>query len=294
MSRYIDILNRGREILKFCEIEDFDTDAWLLFEYVFEMNRTSYFLHQLDENHNISLENKYIELIKARCSRLPLQHITGHQEFMGFDFFVNENTLIPRQDTEILAEKALEYIRKYMDLKSANSDNTGVSIMDMCTGTGCIGIAIAKLLPNIRVTGADVSDKALEVAEKNRKNLSADNISFVKSDIFDNIDSNIKYDFIISNPPYIKTGDIKNLMEEVRLHEPFIALDGSEDGLYFYRKITGEAGKRLKEGGYLMYETGCDQAQEVSSIMKDAGFCNIKVFKDLAGHDRVVTGRLHH
>lgn len=294
MSRYTDILNRGKERLKSSNIEDFNTDAWLLFEYVFKMSRTWYFLHQMEENTDLSSEDEYDKVIERRCGKIPLQHITGHQEFMGFDFFVNENTLIPRQDTEVLVEKAVSVIKDRVAEISSNSNNKQVKVLDMCTGTGCIGISIAKLLPCVRVTAVDVSDKALEIACKNGENLGVFNIEFIKSNMFNCIDKDIKYDFIISNPPYIKTEDIDKLMEEVKLHDPFIALDGREDGLYFYREITREAAMRLSEGGYLMYEIGYNQAEEVSEIMKKSGFGDVKVIRDLAGLDRVVTGKLHH
>lgn len=286
MSRYIDIVNKGRQMLEEAEIDDFAIDAWLLFEHIFRMNRTAYFLHQPDENKDLQLENEYFEAIKRRCKRIPLQHITGYQEFMGFKFYVNENTLVPRQDTEILVEAAMDTIESEFDTAQK------VEILDMCTGTGCIGISLAKLVPDISVLAADISEEALKVAQRNKDSNNADNVEFVKGDLFEAVDTDKRFKLIVSNPPYIRTKDIETLKEEVKLHDPFIALDGMEDGLYFYRKITKGAAQRLENGGYLMYEIGFDQAAEVSLIMEKAGFSQIRVIKDLAGLDRVVTGRL--
>lgn len=313
MSRYVDIVNKGRNMLEVAGVDDFNTDAWLLFEHIFGMNRTSYFLHQMEENEELNLETAYFDAVGRRCERIPLQHITGHQEFMGFDFIVNENTLVPRQDTEVLVEEAIHTIKeccgqpreKMQESSDINAeelcylrdgfvDKAAINVLDMCTGTGCIGISLAKFLPYIKVLAADISSEALKVAERNIERLEVSNIELIESDLFKNIDKEKKFKVIVSNPPYIRTRDIEALEEEVKLHDPFIALDGMEDGLHFYREITKSAVQMLENGGYLMYEIGFDQAYDVSEIMKKEGFSQIRVIKDLAGLDRVVTGRLHH
>ena len=167
----------------------------------------------------------------------------------------------------------------------------GYDILDMCTGSGCIGITLAKKFPDSNVTGVDISDKALAVAWKNKCNLDADNIDFIQSDLFAALGADRRYDIIVSNPPYIPTKVIEGLQDEVRLHDPMLALDGTEDGLMFYRRITDKSGDYLKMNGYLCYEIGAEQAADVSDIMKQAGFKDIVVVKDLAGLDRVVMGK---
>lgn len=286
MSRFIDVLNRGREILKESGISDFDTDNWILFEHIFNISRAQYLTYQFEENRDIKKEDKYYSLISRRCEKIPVQYITGHQEFMGLDFIVNEHTLIPRQDTEILVENVVNYIKK-MEQKT-------VRVLDMCTGSGCIGISIGKFLPNTRVVGVDISKEALNVAVRNAELHKCNNIEFLCEDLFDGMDENAKFDIIVSNPPYIKTTEIEKLMDEVKLHEPIGALDGNQDGLYFYRKITKEAVIRLNENGQLFYEIGFDQGMEVTEILKENNFNMVEVIKDLAGLDRVVTGRLNH
>ena len=198
---------------------------------------------------------------------------------MGLDFKVNEDVLIPRQDTEILVSEVIKVAKD------------GYDILDMCTGSGCIGITLAKKFPDSNVTGVDISDKALAVAWKNKCNLDADNIDFIQSDLFAALGADRRYDIIVSNPPYIPTKVIEGLQDEVRLHDPMLALDGTEDGLMFYRRITDKSWDYLKMNGYLCYEIGAEQAADVSDIMKQAGFKDIVVVKDLAGLDRVVMGR---
>lgn len=279
--RYIDIVNAGKEKLRTALIEDADNDAFLLFEYVFGMNRTKYFMEQMQKCDDLELIDKYNELISIREKRIPLQHITGSQEFMGFDFKVSENTLIPRQETEILVEKAIE-----LSGKCGNE----VRILDMCTGTGCIAISISKYVKKSSILAADISKEALLIVGENIDKLDATNVSLIESNMFENV--NGTFDMIVSNPPYIKTAEIEKLEEEVKLHDPFIALDGKEDGLYFYRIITKEATKHLNNGGYLLFEIGHDQADDVSMLLFENGFTDITVLKDYGQLDRVVYGRL--
>lgn len=299
MSRYIDILNRGKDSLRDAGINDFNTDAWLLFEEAFSMSRAAYFMKQLDECSDDKAEKNFNEMINVRCTHVPLQHITGHQEFMGLDFKVNKHTLIPRQETEGLVELALRYINELK--KTKKCDNPPMRVLDMCTGSGCIAISIAKLAEfkgntAVEVMGSDISHNALKMAEINKSRHKAENVTFLESNLFEFCSDKPeqRWDIIVSNPPYIRTKEIEELEDEVRLHDPRQALDGMEDGLYFYREITAGAVKYLSSEGYLLYEIGCNQGQEVSVIMKENGFTDIKVVKDMSGLDRIVTGKLNH
>lgn len=265
-------------------IEEFSLDAWYLLEYVTGVSKAMYFA---EPERAVSEENadRYIDCIRQRAAHIPLQHITGEQEFMGYPFCVNEHVLIPRQDTEILVEEAIQVMRPKM------------KILDMCTGSGCIVLSILKMcrekyyMTDLQGIGADVSEEALKVARENGRRLGVP-VTWIQSDLFAKIPEEEKYDVIVSNPPYIETAVIDTLQEEVRLHDPYIALDGKEDGLYFYRRIISEAGKYLKTQGKLMFEIGCDQAESVEELMKNAGYEQITVKKDLAGLDRVVYGTL--
>lgn len=194
---------------------------------------------------------------------------------MGLSFYVNEHVLIPRQDTEILVEETAKFLRD------------GMQFLDLCTGSGCILLSLLHLKHGVEGTGVDLSPEALKVAKKNRERLGA-KAALIQSDLFDKIES--AFDVIVSNPPYIKRAEIETLMDEVRLHEPYMALDGHEDGLYFYRKIAEEAPKYLRAGGGLFLEIGCDQGACVAELLRQQGFADVKVVKDLAGLDRVVEG----
>ena len=278
------LYREGAKQLEEAGISDAVLDAWYLLEYITGVSKALYFA---DPGKEVTSEKaeKYRAYIQRRSEHIPLQHITGEQEFMGYPFYVNEHVLIPRQDTEILVEEALKVIRP------------GMEILDMCTGSGCILLSILKMekercsVSDLNGTGIDISEEALKVAEKNRERLGV-KAAFVQSDLFEHIPKGDKYDVIVSNPPYIQTSVIEGLEEEVRLHDPYIALDGKEDGLFFYRKITENAEAYLKPQGWLMFEIGYDQAEAVSNLMKIAGFDQIIVKKDLAGLDRVVSGRL--
>ncbi len=285
LNSYEVVLARGERLLESANISEFKNDAWLLFEHVFNVPRAMYFIKK-EQNAEPELQDKYFSYIDMRCKRIPLQHITGYQEFMGLDFKVNEHTLIPRQDTEVLVEEALDTINKYK--MATNKDE--IKVLDMCTGSGCIAISVASIAENVDVFAVDLSKEALNVAKENAENNNVSNIKFVQSDLFKLIKEET-FDIIISNPPYIRTKDIEELMPEVRNYEPMSALDGFEDGLYFYRNITLEASRCLESGGYLLYEIGFDQADDVKKIMYDNGFLNVKVIEDLAGLNRVVIGR---
>ena len=287
-NTYIDILKYGKEQLIAENMADGDTDAFILFEYVFGMNRTEYILNSRKKCSDRELIKKYIEVIDKRKKHIPVQHITGVQEFMGYEFKVDEHTLIPRQDTEVLVENVIKALK----------DKKNPVIMDMCTGSGCIAISLGLLIKGSRIMAIDISEEALKVAREHAHKHQTANVSFLKSNIFNDIENRQseknKYDCIVSNPPYIKTDDIEGLMDEVKLHEPVRALDGYDDGLYFYREITKQAAGYLKDRGLLAYEIGYDQGKEVSDIMRENGFTDIAIIKDLAGLDRVVTGWLNH
>ena len=203
-----------------------------------------------------------------------MQYLTGSTEFMGLPFFVNESVLIPRQDTEVLVETALAMMKPECRL------------LDMCTGSGCILLSLAKLGTVAEGVGVDISEGALKVAERNRENLGLPQVRLVHSNLFESVEG--VFDMIVSNPPYIPTEDIEDLMREVRDHEPHLALDGSKDGLLFYRKLAEESGRYLVPGGSLLFEIGYDQGEAVSQLLDQAGFKDIHVKKDLAGLDRVV------
>lgn len=268
------LYEEGAKMLAEAGIAEYRLDAWYLLEYTTGISRASYY-GEPDRTIDSETAGRYLEVIKRRQTRMPLQHITGEQEFMGMKFLVNEHVLIPRQDTEILTEEALRVLKP------------GMKVLDLCTGSGCIIISLMKLCPGIRGEGIDISWKALETAEKNAQYHGV-TPEFVQSDLFEKAGND--YDMIISNPPYIKTSVILELQEEVRLHDPMIALDGKEDGLYYYRKIIAGSTKVLKPGGVLMFEIGYDQGKEVSELMACQGYREIKIKKDLAGLDRVVSG----
>lgn len=282
------LLREGSLMLEKAGIGEARLDAWLLLEYVTGRNRAWYFAHSSEQAEE-EQEKRYQELYRKRAGHIPLQHLTKNACFMGYDFYVDENVLVPRQDTEILVEQALLLLK----------EQKSPYILDMCTGSGCILLSILKEIPEAAGVGADLSEPALKVAQRNADSLQVkERAHFVQSDLFsgeyfaqNGSKKRTEYDMLISNPPYIATKEIQKLMDEVRLHDPYMALDGKEDGLYFYRRITAQCGRYLKTGGWLLYEIGYDQGGAVAEIMEKAGFDHIEVKKDLAGLDRVVLGQ---
>ena len=280
------IYREGTRLLAGEGIEDAAVDAWYLLEFVTGVTRAAFYAHP-DMELDADMEERYFACIGQRRQRIPLQHITGEQEFMGYPFCVNEHVLIPRQDTETLVEEALTVIRP------------GMRILDMCTGSGCILISILKAgwerqhVSGLKGVGSDISPEAAETAKKNAGRLLAEAdsppVTFCCGDLFEKVKG--RYGLIVSNPPYIRTEVINALQEEVRCHDPYIALDGHEDGLYFYRRIAKESTAFIEDGGFLILETGYDQAEDVSALLRDAGYGDIFVKKDLTGLDRVVGGR---
>ena len=292
---------RGEELLTEAGITDARLDAWYLLEHVSGVGRAMYYAMP-DKILTEVQEKQYIDFIEKRAQRIPLQHLTGTQEFMGLEFRVNEHVLIPSQDTETLVEEYIRFIRKYKENScgvsagitgsSRRENEKAFRLLDMCTGSGCILLSILheirkekKLL--IEGTGADVSEKALETARENAESLHI-RADFLHSDLFDRVEGN--FQMIVSNPPYIRTDVIETLQEEVRQHDPLLALDGKEDGLYFYREIVDTARRFLVSGGCLLFEIGADQGEAVQSMMCEAGYTHVAVKKDLAGLDRVVSG----
>ena len=276
--KYRELLKEGMEELKKAGITDAQIDAEYLLEYVSGMNRASYLMCMMEQAPEDVIE-RYREFIKMRAAHEPLQYITGEQEFMGMTFHVNSNVLIPRQDTETLVEEALKVVKP------------GMKVLDMCTGSGCVLISILK---NVNCTGGygyDISKQAINVAKENAK-LNDVPAIFERSNLFEDV-ADETFDVIVSNPPYIRSDEIPFLMPEVSEFEPHEALDGKEDGLFFYRKIIQESPDYLTDGGYLLFEIGYDQGWAVSSLMKEAGFEDVCVKKDLARNDRVVCGHKH-
>lgn len=350
---WADVLNYGKKILKNAGIVEADLDAWYLFEQSFGISRAQYFLCAREnivgstaqkmtaqEQTGNSLESKnaldcvelwlkeklsaYENALKKRAARIPLQQIIGQQEFMGLSFFVNEHVLIPRQDTETLVELVLQ-----------EQKDKDISILDMCTGSGCIAVSLKKLGGYAHVEGADISEEALKVAKRNSEEILENNdvnndavnsrteqiqnctnltnnqnkqdnseermvsevrrasqtgVTFRHSDMFSSFRETEQFNVIVSNPPYIPSAVIEELEPEVRDHEPRGALDGTADGLYFYRILAEECAKHLTPGGHVYFEIGYDQGMAVKELLDNHGFKDTRVIQDLAGKDRVVCG----
>lgn len=302
---YREIYTEGTEHLKKAGIEEAELDARLLLEFVCGTDRNALLVHG-DREVSAEACERYLGLIRRRESHVPLQHLTGEQDFMGLTFIVNNNVLVPRQDTEVLVEEVMKQL------------HDGMRILDLCTGSGCILLSLLHYSNDCEGTGVDLSERALAAAEENYERLRAARpemkARFLQGDLFSALASETEketdertaaddgksdkgtnclgepFDMIVSNPPYIKTDVIHTLMPEVREHEPMMALDGGADGLSFYRRIAEEAGKYLCGGGMLFFEIGCEQAEDVCAIMERAGFREIEVVKDFAGLDRVVYG----
>ena len=350
---WADVLNYGKKILKNAGVAEADLDSWYLFEEIFGISRAQYFLCAREnivgstaqkmtaqEQTGNSLESKnaldcvelwlkeklsaYENALKKRADRIPLQQIIGQQEFMGLSFFVNEHVLIPRQDTETLVELVLQ-----------EQKDKDISILDMCTGSGCIAVSLKKLGGYAHVEGADISEESLKVAKRNSEEILENNdvnndavnsrteqiqnctnltnnqnkqdnseermvseasklsqagVTFRHSDMFSNFPETEQFDVIVSNPPYIPSAVIEELEPEVRDHEPRGALDGTADGLYFYRILAEECAKHLTPGGHVYFEIGYDQGAAVKELLDIHGFKDTRVIQDLAGKDRVVCG----
>lgn len=266
--------------LKDNKIEEPILKARLLLAYILDVNKEYIVIHDDDEV-EVSKQKEYENGIQKLINYIPLQHITHHQEFMKLNFYVNENVLIPRPDTEILVEEVINFCKK-------NVEKT-YKILDLCAGSGAIGIAIATYVSNSQVTCVDISKEALEIAKKNAKLNNSSNIEFIKSDMFENIVG--KYDIIVSNPPYIKKQVISTLNKEVQ-KEPIIALDGGKDGLNFYRVIADKSCNYINNSGMLFLEIGYDQKEEVINLLENKGYKNVYSKKDLNGNNRIIVAEV--
>lgn len=305
---YRECYEKGCLDLQAAGIEEAALDARLLLEAVCGTNRNDLLVHG-EQPVTPEAEEKYLNWIGQRAEHIPLQQLTGEQDFMGLTFTVNENVLIPRQDTEILVEEVLKEL------------HDGMRVLDMCTGSGCILISLLHYSNGCEGLGVDLSVEALKVAERNAERILREDFSenqdcvvttfetesddaetaintvendtagrarFLQSDLFENVEG--KFEIIVSNPPYIASDEIEKLMPEVRDHEPRMALDGTADGLEFYRRIIAEAGQHLVSSGMLFFEIGYDQGQAVSELMREHGYREVQVVQDYAGLDRVVYG----
>lgn len=280
---YRELYEYGKSRLSEAGIAEAGLDARLLLEYVCHADRNELILYA-DRERNSMEEQFYRMVIEKRASRIPLQHITGEQEFMGLPFQVNEHVLIPRQDTEILVEEAMRHL------------GDGMRILDLCTGSGCILLSLLKYSNECEGVGIDISEEALKTARENAEKLGLDAV-FLAGDLFGPLADFVSertpdrlFDMVVSNPPYIETAVIDTLMPEVRDHEPFCALDGGADGLQFYRRILAEAPAHMRRGAVLLFEIGCGQGEAVARLMQEAGVVQVEVLQDYAGLDRVVCG----
>ncbi len=290
---YRECYEKGCRILNEAGIEEAALDARLLLESVCGTDRNDLLVHG-EQPVTAGSEEKYMDWIGKRAGHIPLQQLTGEQDFMGLTFAVNEHVLIPRQDTEILVEEVLKEL------------HDGMRVLDMCTGSGCILISLLHYSNGCEGLGVDLSAEALKVARQNAQRILGENFSdaetaintaenetagrarFLQSDLFENVEG--KFEIIVSNPPYIASAEVDKLMPEVRDHEPRMALDGTADGLEFYRRIIEEAGSHLVSSGMLFFEIGYDQGQAVSELMQQHGYREVQVVQDYAGLDRVVYG----
>jgi len=283
-----DALKKGIEILKLANIDAPAVEAGVILCHILECDRVYIYAHG-NRILNDEEQREFFSLIKMRAKGVPAQYITGHQEFMSLDFIVRPGVLIPRQDTEVLVEFVIKFT------KSFASHNEPIKILDIGTGSGCIAISLAHYINNSFVTGLDISEEALEIAELNALRLGvADRVAFEKCDVLSELKGQRfkhQYDIIVSNPPYIPEGDIAGLQREVKDYEPVIALNGGKDGLDFYRSIVSSALNCLKAHGLLAFEVGIGQAQTVKQLMGD-DFYNIRIIKDLSKIERVVAGLL--
>lgn len=275
-----DVYKKGKELLCSAGIEDSDFDSLYLLEHFFGADRTALILHG-ERKADSSLCERFFSAVEERKTGKPLQYIVGKWNFMGYDFLVGEGVLIPRDDTEIVVEEAIEYLK---DIKNPK-------VIDLCSGSGAIAVSIAKLFPESEVTALEYSDLAIEYLKKNIELNRAENVTVFKGDVTKCSDSfqNESFDLVISNPPYIQSEEIDTLQTELQF-EPRMALDGGEDGLYFYRRITEKWAEKVKKGGMLAYEVGEEQFEPVGQMVEEKGFVDVKYRLDLQGFKRTVSG----
>lgn len=276
--RLSELLSFGQNFLREKSISSSYIDCQLFMMNICSFNKVQLFTNN-DYELSVDQKDTFLSMVYMRANHKPVQYILNKCEFMSLDFYVDENVLIPRPDTEILVEKSIDVINK----------NNCIEVLDLCTGSGCIAISLAHYCKNVNVNAIDVSCESLKVAKKN-SSLNNVNINFILSDVFENAQSlTNKIDLIVSNPPYVRRDVIGELDDNVKKYEPLLALDGGFDGLNFYRKICKESKKLYyNKKGFLLFEIGHDQGAEVSKILKDNNYKNIEIIKDLAGYDRVV------
>ena len=277
-----EVIRKGMIRLKTNGIDEPNLKARLLMQYILKKPREYIIVYDKEEM-TLRQEVDYFKAIKKLIQGIPLQHITNSKEFMKLNFYVDKDVLIPRADTEILVEEVIKLAKKVGAKK----------ILDLCTGSGAIAVSLAKYITKSEITATDISNEALRIAKLNAKNNNVeDRITFISSDLFQNVPEE-KYDIIVSNPPYIKTKDIKTLNKDVQ-KEPKLALDGGIDGLDFYRKITKKADEYLKFGGFLCFEIGFDQKEDVIKLIEEQGkFKSTYSKKDLCDNDRIVITKLY-
>ncbi len=280
---YREAHDRAAEMLSAAGVENETLESRLLLEHITGMDTAQYRLRWEDEM-PAEDERDFFALVRKRCARIPLQHLTGEQEFMGLTFAVNGDVMIPRQDTETLAEAAIRILTG-PEVPAGGA----VRVLDLCTGSGCLAISLLFFCPQVEMYAADVSEAALAVAAQNAAMHHAD-VTWIHSDLFDDVPGD--FFMIVCNPPYIPTDEIDTLMPEVRDHDPRLALDGGADGLEVYRRIVPESASRLLPGGWLLLEIGAEQGAAVSEMMREVGYTQVEVIPDLAGLDRVVIGRI--
>lgn len=280
-TSYRKLLTKAANILKDTNIENIEYDIKTILRDTFDIDYNKFVMDMDNEfEADKSLEYEFISRIEKRKKHIPLQYIINKQNFYGLDLYVNESVLIPRYDTENIVDCIVKDFEGSKD----------ISVLDLCTGSGCIAISLKKNGFE-KVFALDISDKALEVAKHNAYIHNAD-ITFIKSDLYKELPNDIRFDLIVSNPPYIRTGEIEKLDDEVKDFEPKLALDGGKDGLDFYKKILNLSKDFINKNGSLYFEIGYDQAKDVVDLAKKEGYYNIKIIKDLSGKDRGISMRV--
>ena len=282
---YSETYHAGTQILSDAGISEAALDARLLLEFITGEGLNTLLAHP-DTSVSAQNEERYKKILEKRAQHIPLSYLTGESFFMGIRLGVNENVLIPRQDSECLVEEAMRYVED------------ASSVLDLCTGSGCLLLALMHYKNNISGIGVDISDKAVKTAVENAAHLEAEGAlnggkaEFFQGDLYDALASDAKFEYMISNPPYIRSGIIPTLMPEVRDHEPHIALDGGEDGLDIYRRIAQGAHKHLRKHGMIFLEIGYDQSEDVTAVLDEYGFTDITTIKDYCDNDRVITAKM--
>ncbi len=281
-----ELINFGKTTLEKNEVEDAGIIARVLAQYILKMDRNKIVINENSNIEEIDKHRYYLAIIEI-IQGMPLQYITNSQEFYGIQMYVNENVLIPQPDTEILVQEVIKIIEQ----KNKNKEQKDIEILDMCTGSGCIAVAIATNVQNVNAMLADISREALEIAKVNAQHTNTtEKFKFIQTNMFEKVEK--KFDIIVSNPPYIETDTIKSLNKQVQ-NEPLLALDGGEDGLKFYRILVNEGYKYLNKDGYLCMEIGYNQKQKVEELLKqNEKYTSIYTLKDFNGNDRVVIAKL--